>query len=86
MAALEAKLVQLNMAKNRTANILKANDYEKIKTQQGTLKDLVRETKINAKIPLRNLKLWRKLTWKRSKRGTRQSKIKLTRPTGKWCV
>ena len=44
VAALEAKLVQLNMAKNRTANILKANDYEKIERQQGTLKDLVSET------------------------------------------
>ena len=39
VAALEAKLVQLNMAKNRTANILKANDF-KIERQQGTLKGL----------------------------------------------
>ena len=68
MAALEAKLVQLNMAKNRTANILKANDYEKIERQQGTLKDLVSETnkckntveefKVVAKVSVEEIEAW----------------------------
>ena len=68
VAALEAKLVQLNMAKNRTANILKANDCEKIERQQGTLKDLVSETnkckntveelKVVAKVSVEEIEAW----------------------------
>jgi hypothetical protein len=43
VASLEAKLVQLNMAKNRVEKILKTNDHARIERQQETLKNLISE-------------------------------------------
>lgn len=68
VASLEAKLVQLNMAKNRVENILKTNDYAKIERQHETLKDLISETnkcknivegmKIAQNVSLEEIEVW----------------------------
>jgi hypothetical protein len=68
VASLEAKLVQLNMAKNRVEKILKTNDHARIERQQETLKNLISEAntckntvegmKIAQKVSLEEIEEW----------------------------